>query len=112
MTDSLFLRDLSLVTTQQAITLAELGVMVEAHTVGQQFFADPSRDGKSQDSTPGFRDTQFYCTWTLANLKVSLEPPRFPSVGLEEAISIPAQSPSDSLAVDFPPRGISLVQNV
>jgi Peroxidase. len=37
-----------------------LAALVGAHTIGQQFFVDPSRAGQSLDSTPGIWDVQFY----------------------------------------------------
>ncbi|KAF4226661.1 hypothetical protein CNMCM6457_007494 [Aspergillus fumigatiaffinis] len=45
----------------------DLAALVGAHTVGQQYFVDPSRAGQSLDSSPGVWDVRFYRDFSLSN---------------------------------------------
>ncbi|KAI9927152.1 hypothetical protein MW887_003535 [Aspergillus wentii] len=45
----------------------DLVALVGAHTVGQQYFVDPSRAGQPLDSTPGVWDVDFYREVTSSN---------------------------------------------
>lgn len=51
----------------KTINARGLAALVGAHTVGQQYFVDPSRAGQSLDSTPGIWDVQFYRDITSQN---------------------------------------------
>ncbi|KAK5312516.1 hypothetical protein LTR93_011315 [Exophiala xenobiotica] len=51
----------------KTINAVDLGSLLGAHTVAQQFFADPSRAGMSLDSTPGVWDVSFYSELLASN---------------------------------------------